>query len=216
MDRSVAESWILISGWLEERIPGALEHLQPPASADSVAAVRAAMGCELPDDLLAWLRIADGFGQRGSFGYLLPYLFNPLPCADMLREREMWRSVYADSERPEQTEPAGAWSTNWLDQFLPIGDAGTDISLYVDLRKGELFGSVGEFDSESGTDLTQWMSVAGMFADVADALTLEQPALLDLANRRRTSQPWSTTAAWTPYLDEGRLRWNSLNLDDQT
>lgn len=172
------------------------------------------MGCELPDDLLAWLSIADGFTQRGSLGYLLPFLFNPLPCADMLREREMWRSVFAEWERSGEDEPAGTWSTDWLDGFLPIGDAGTDISLYVDLRAGDLFGSVGEFDSESGTDLTQWMSVAEMFADVADALTLNQPALLDLANRRKTTQPWSTHGAWTPYLDDGRLRWDLVPLAD--
>ncbi|MGW6281822.1 SMI1/KNR4 family protein [Kribbella sp. NPDC055071] len=213
MHPSVEESWALIAAWLREHIPAAFDHLQPPASAEAISAVRAAMNRGLPADLVAWLSIADGFTHHGSFGNLLPFFFNPLPCAEMLREREVWQSVFGTRERRGDAEPAGTYSMSWLNSFLPIAESGTDVSLYVDLRAGDLFGSVGKFDSESGTDLPQWTSTTEMLADVAAALTLDQPALVDLANRRRTTDPYSTPAAWKPSLDEGQLTWTSIPLD---
>lgn len=169
----------------------------------------------LPSDLITWLGITNGVKPRGGFGNLLPVLFNPLPCDEMLRERAMLRGVYADWERPGELEPAGTPSTAWLDSFLPIADSGTDVWLFADLRDGDLHGSVGAFDCEGDFELPKWMSITEMLADVADALALNQPALQDHGRRRRAASPWSTAGAWKPYVDDGRLRWNLVEVDDQ-
>jgi cell wall assembly regulator SMI1 len=207
MDRSVAESWASIVGWLERNLPAALEVLQPPAPWSAVSAVREGMGRRLPSDLLAWLNINNGIKRRGDFGNILPILHTPLPCEEMLPRREMLRGIYADVPRPGELELAGTKSVEWLDSFLPISDAGTDVELFVDLRDGDLHGCVGQFDAPAGGFWAPyWTSTADMLADVADALTLGRPALHAYADR--TSTPWSRVPAWVPYLDEGRLRWS--------
>jgi hypothetical protein len=129
MDRSVAESWALIVGWLEQNLPTAFEVLQPPAPWSAVSAVREGMGRRLPSDLLAWLNLNNGIKRRGGFGNILPTLHTPLPCEEMLPRREMLRSIYADLPRPGELEPAGTRSSEWLSSFLPISDAGTDVEL---------------------------------------------------------------------------------------
>ncbi|RZU15570.1 hypothetical protein EV645_3108 [Kribbella rubisoli] len=65
-------------------------------------------------------------------------------------------------------DPAGTRAFDWLDAFLPIGDAGTDCSLIVDLREG----------------------ISEMLADVADSLTLGQPALQDHGRRMHAATPF--------------------------
>ncbi|WP_433166332.1 SMI1/KNR4 family protein [Kribbella sp. CA-247076] len=213
MQPSVAESWTTITQWLKQHVPSAYDALQPPASFRGIAAVRSGMGRRLPSDLVAWLNLNNGFEPRGGFGNILPVLFTPWPCEDMLRRREMWRQVYAGHDRPGDDQPAGTSSAAWLDSFLPIGDAFTDVELFVDLRDGDLYGCVGQFDSESGFDLPRWFSVAEMLADVADALTLDQPALQDHGRRSHAAAPYWTPHAWHPYVDDGRLRWNLVDLD---
>lgn len=173
------------------------------------------MNRRLPSDLIAWLTINNGIKVRGGFGNIIPVLHTPLPCEEMLGRREMMRGIYADLERPGEHQPAGTRSFEWLDGFLPIGDSFTDTHLFVDLRDGDLHGCVGHFDSEGGVELPQWFSVAEMLADVADALTLDQPALQDHGRRSHAAAPYWTPRAWHPYLDDDYLRWNLVELDPQ-
>jgi cell wall assembly regulator SMI1 len=206
IDRSVPESWALIVGWLENHLPTAFERLEPPAAWSAVTAVREGMGRRLPSDLLAWLNLNNGFKPRGGFGNILPTLYTPLPCEEMLARREMLRSIYADRPRPGELAPAGAKSFEWLDSFLPIADSGTDVELFVDLRDGDLYGCIGQFDAPGGGFWAPyWTSTADMLADVADALTLGRPARQAYANMAST--PWSRRPAQLPYVDKGRLRW---------
>ncbi|MER7244121.1 hypothetical protein [Kribbella sp. NPDC000426] len=53
-----------------------------------------------------------------------------------------------------------------------------------------------------------------MLADVADALTLNQPALQDHGRRTRAAAPFPTHPpyGWAPYIEEGRLRWSLVEL----
>lgn len=118
MDRSVAESWASIVGWLEQNLPTAFEVLQPPAPWSAVSAVREGMGRRLPSDLLAWLNLNNGIKRRGGFGNILPTLHTPLPCEEMVPRREMLRSIYADLPRPGELEPAGTSSSEWLNFLL--------------------------------------------------------------------------------------------------
>jgi cell wall assembly regulator SMI1 len=220
MDRSVAESWGSIIRWLEEHLPHALEHLQPPASWGEISTLRTTMDRRLPSDLIAWLTLNNGFGWKANFGTLIPFLYVPMGIDRMLRDREMLRSVSASifPERPLPGEQAaaGTSSVEWLDAFLPIGDAGTDCHLFVDLREGDHFGCVGNFDAESGgSSIPRWFSITEMFADVADALTLNQPALRDHGRRYHASThfPARPPHGWRPYIDENCLRWELVCLD---
>jgi cell wall assembly regulator SMI1 len=217
VEHSVAVSWATITGWLEEHIPAEHERLQPPAPRSSISAVRAGMGRRLPSDLVAWLTLNNGIKPRGGYGNILPVFYTPMTCEEMLSRREMLRGIYADSERRGEQQPAGTHSFEWLDGFLPIGDAGTDVELFVDLREGDLHGCVGQFDAPAGGFSTpRWMSITEMLSDVADALTLDQPALQDHGRRSHAADPWSPAPrAWHPYLDDGRLRWNLVELDPQ-
>lgn len=214
MDRSVAESWASIVGWLEQNLPTAFEVLQPPAPWSAVSAVREGMGRRLPSDLLAWLNLNNGIKHRGGFGNILPTLHTPLPCEEMLPRREMLRRIYADLPRPGELELAGTRSSEWLNFFLSISDSGTDVELFVDLREGDLYGSVGQFDAEMGGFwVPRWTSTVDMLSDVADALNLGRPALQAYAERASTA--WSRVPAEVPYVDEGRLRWTPVT-DQQT
>jgi len=150
MVRSVADSWALIVGWLEEEVPTALEAVQGPAPSSAVSAVRMDVGRRLPSDLLAWLNLTNGFKHRGAFGSLLPTMHTPLPCEQMLSRRALLRGIYATYARPGEQDPAGSRSGEWLDSFLPISDTGTDLDLFIDLRDGDLYGCIGQFDAEAG------------------------------------------------------------------
>jgi hypothetical protein len=154
--------------------------------------------------LLAWLNVSNGFTGRGAFGYIMPVLHVPIPIREMLAERDRLRALY---EPPLQDSPRQETVTTpdvWPGAFLPISDSGTDVELVVDLRDGDSYGSVGQFDPEGGgLDAPLWPSTSRMLADVADALTLGRPALLDYA--REHSFPWSPVSPWEPYVDNGRL-----------
>jgi len=218
VDRSVAESWGTITGWLAKNLPSAIEYLQPPVSWSAISALRAGMGRRLPSDLVAWLTLNNGFKHRGPFGHLIPTLHTPLPCEKMLPQRQMMRDVqaglYSDHPLPDEQQPAGTPSVAWLDGFLPISDTGTDLDLVVDLRDGELNGCVGEFDNESGGfGAPYWMSIADMLADVADALTLGRAAQQAYARRMHATSPWTKAKAVEPYLIDGEeLHWSFVDL----
>lgn len=183
-------------------MPGAFEKLEPA----SESAVREAAERLLPGDLVAWLEISNGFAELGTFGNLIPVLHNPIPFQGMLSSRDQLRRSYADWPKPGSDLPAGSSSREWLDEFLPIADSGTDVWLFVDLRPGELFGCVGQFESEDGCASPRWSSVAAMLADVAEALTDGRPALRDFANRE-AERGVRVTATWSPTVQNGRLRW---------
>jgi hypothetical protein len=173
------------------------------------------MGRRLPSDLLAWLNLTNGIKRRGGFGHILPTLHTHLPCEEMLPRRERLRGIYADGPRPGELESAGSKSLEWLDLFLPISDSGTDVELFVDLREGDLYGCLGQFDAPTGGFWApRWTSTADMLADVADSLTLGRPALQSYADR--VSTPWSRMPAWLPYVEEGELLWWSPATVQQT
>jgi hypothetical protein len=196
-----------------------MDHLQPPASWSEISALRTVVGRRLPSDLIAWLTLNNGFGWQADFGRLIPFLYVPMGTDRMVRDREMLRevtsSVFPNRDVAAEQEPAGTRSFEWLDAFLPIGDAGTDCTLFVDLREGDRHGCVGTFDYQSsGFSTPEWFSITEMLADVADALTLNQPALQDHGRRTHAATPFPTQPpyGWTPYIDDGRLRWTLVEL----
>ncbi|MFC0628064.1 SMI1/KNR4 family protein [Kribbella deserti] len=179
MPRSVTASWALIAEWLAANLPAAMAVVQAPASAEQIAQVEAAMERPLPADMVEWLRLADGMHWQTRHGSLLPTLHNPMGCEEILSHRDMLHSVYGRRPRPEDNDPAGTPVGEWLDAFLPMGNAIIGLTLFLDLRDGSRYGGVCEWDPEAGgfVDEPRWDSVAHLFAEVADALTTGAPVM---------------------------------------
>ncbi|GAA1535262.1 SMI1/KNR4 family protein [Kribbella lupini] len=200
---SVVQSWDRITGWLQQNLPAALECIEPPASPEDLREVSAAAGSELPPDLITWLRLVNGMAVRVPFGSLLPTLYVPFSCARMLERRDQLTAALGG---PSNSDPAGTRSIEWHEDFLPIGDSWSDPNLVVDLRAGEQFGCIGEFDLESeGFEAPWWSSTTEMLFDVAEALVSGRPALADYA--ARATRPWRQVPAYIPQLEDGRLVW---------
>lgn len=199
MERSVEESWNLITGWLAQHLPAAHAALEPPASPAELAAVADAMGRPLPEDLVSWLKLCNGIRRENGSVNLLPVFYTPMPCDEMLGRRRMLRKVFADQDRDAEHDPAGSYSFDWLDAFLPIGDAGTDIELFVDLRDGDLFGCIGEIASDGEYVRPYWPSTTAMLSDVAEAFAFNRPVRLDYGTR---------IVEHLPYLQENWIRWS--------
>lgn len=95
----VAESWSRIRAWLATHAPRVLATIRPPASVADLAAVEEAVGVPLPEDLLAWWRIADGASDAHPHpGHLLPPWFDPYPVATALQRRDTWIEVWHDPD----------------------------------------------------------------------------------------------------------------------
>ncbi|GAA1529897.1 SMI1/KNR4 family protein [Kribbella lupini] len=200
MERTVEESWNLITGWLEQHLPAAYEALQPPASPAAVEAISKAVGRPLPPDVLAWLNLSNGMRVVTDFGNLLPFFFTPLTCEAMLTRHRMMRSIYSDMPHEDADGPAGSYSFVWLDTFLPLAASGTDVDLFVDLRDGELHGCVGALDATDGSTGSIWPSTAVMLSQVADAFVLGRPV--------QWTYPSGDSTEYRPQLEGGRLSWD--------
>lgn len=210
MSAPVARSWNHIVDWLRENLPETALLVNPPAADKTIVWLETAIGYRLPPDLTEFLKLADGTRHRWIQGRLIPTLFNLIPVEDMLTRRKMLRGIYGVRPRPEDDEPAGSRVVEWLDAFLPIGESGTSVSLFVDLRPGELHGCVCEFSPEQGGHHTapKWGGVGAMLEDVAEAMVSRRPALQEyiegagrLENRGRPMLPAFEE-------EDGYLRWD--------
>jgi cell wall assembly regulator SMI1 len=206
----IAESWAKIRRWLEENAPETAQHINPPAEEAAVAKVEEAMGRPLPAELREWLAVADGTKHRHIRGMVIPTLFNLLSCEEMLKDRDVWFSVYGVKPRSADTEAAGTPSVGWLTAFLPIAEAAVGLSLFIDLRVGESYGCISAFDPEDGgsTDAPRWAGVADMLEDVAAAMVDGRPALQTYADG--ATWPGSRIGPYLPeVIDDGYLHWVS-------
>jgi cell wall assembly regulator SMI1 len=207
MERSVTDSWGLITEWLAEHVPAALDCIEPSATQADIAQVSEAMGQELPADFVEWLGLANGMVVRSPIGSMLPTLYVPLSCQGILQRREEFSSAFGGAgPRPEDNDPAGSRALEWLDAFLPFGDSWSDPVLIIDLREGDLHGCIGEFDPEDeGFDAPRWTSTAHMLSDVAAALINRRPAMQDYADG--AVWPETRLPAQVPQVEDGRLIW---------
>lgn len=219
----VAESWNRIRQWLALNAPTVHATIRPPADEADLDRAAEAVGVPLPDDLLAWWRLADGVADAYPHpGNLLPPWFAPYPVARALNARETWISVWQETPEhdharmireirawqgaPEPTveeqvaefmaQPAGTPCDGmYLPVWLPIAGSYGGLDLFVDPRDGPLRGCVMQFD-KVGTAQAEpdWPSVAAMLADVADGL--------EHGRTTRARIPVTRT------LDDGVLGWD--------
>jgi cell wall assembly regulator SMI1 len=182
MPPPVDESWDRILAWLNEHAPISAGRIGPPAEPEEISAAEEAAGVELPADLVAWWRRANGTTTRFSTEMvdLLPGYW-PSTIEHALNDREILWKVWHDDmlDRGWLTEdhfarahadPAGAHAGSWLSTWLPIMSSGGGQYLFVDLRSGPLHGCVREFDKVYTDGKPLWTSVAVMLADIAHAL----------------------------------------------
>lgn len=140
------------------------------------------MGVDLPTDLVAWWRRANGSASGWSHQRfdLLP-MFGPCRIEDALNQRKTWLEVWRDHpiERGWLTEtdiaraqakPAGTEAGMWLPGFLSIASSGGGADLFVDLRSGPMHGCVREFDKVDTDGGPRWANVTAMLTDIVHAL----------------------------------------------
>ncbi|MFD1371060.1 SMI1/KNR4 family protein [Actinoplanes sichuanensis] len=191
--RSVGASWAMILAWFTQHAPNELTGFRSPSAQQDLRAVEETMGMPLPADQVEWWQLTDGTDEA-RFVRLIPLAYRPLSARDaVLFHRSM---VSFAPEEPESSlhaaAPAGSPSEGvWLPQWLPIArDIGGGF-LFLDLRRGPLFGCVGRHRKDEWRyEEPVWSSVAEMLADVADALT------------ENTEIDW-----WHAGVDDDRLVW---------
>lgn len=186
MSPGVDESWDRIVNWLSRHAPPVAGAVNPPATEPALARAEAAVGTQLPADLVAWWRRAGGMRMTNPHpGALLPPGFVPCSVDDALESRRIWLEVTrGGGAEPESSSGlAGSpWDT-WLPVWLPIASDGGGTDLFVDLRDGPAHGCVVEYDKVGAAgsenwqepDVSRWPSVGAMLADVAEALEQETP-----------------------------------------
>jgi cell wall assembly regulator SMI1 len=163
-----------IFGWLRKHAPATAATVNPPASPDALDAAEREVGAAFPEDVRRWYALADGMQWTSPWkGTLIPAFFRPYPLAQALDIRRMMLDVAAQFPLDEPvSEVAGDSSEIWQPLFLPIAADTGSVTLFVDLRDGELRGCVMEFDKvHAGEAPPNWDSVSAMLADVADALS---------------------------------------------
>ncbi|MFI5734636.1 SMI1/KNR4 family protein [Kribbella sp. NPDC051587] len=199
---SVATSWDRIVGWLAANHPATVPHINPPATAVDLRYLQAAMNRPLPTDLVEYLQIADGTNHRYVGGYLIPPFYNLLPIMDMLSARKIHQEIRhrIDGTGPwaSESEPAGQRPTNWLDSFLPVAGAYDGGLLFVDLRDGDQFGCISEWDEGVMEPPPRWSGVGEMLDEVASALVDGHPA------------PTKYHSPDLPQVNDGYLRWGDV------
>ncbi|TDD50489.1 hypothetical protein E1263_31005 [Kribbella antibiotica] len=209
---SVATSWARIVGWLASNHPASIPHINPPATAVDLRYLQAAMNRPLPVDLVDFLQIANGTNHRYIYGYLIPSFYNLVPVMEMLSTRTMMREidgrVRGVGPWPDEGEPAGRPPMHWLDALLPIADAYGGGHLYVDLRDGDQFGCVGQWDEGFASAAPYWGSVGEMLADVASALADGRPALQVHADG--ATRPGERIGTALPHVTDGYLHWGDI------
>ncbi|MEV4515616.1 SMI1/KNR4 family protein [Dactylosporangium sp. NPDC049525] len=199
----------MVLAWLDRSVPGATAQLRPPARDEDLRAVEVAVGRQLPSDLAAWWRAADGVDGHL---WLIPPYFSPCSIGDALERREIlldgWNGVMSEDD-PErfaarmssaEQEPAGSpCRFMWLPSWLPIAEDTGGGRIFADLRPGPANGCLRTFYRDDGaSDAPVWPSVTAMIAEIATGVTFDLP----VAGRL----PWiedSGTLTW----DQPRLRW---------
>jgi cell wall assembly regulator SMI1 len=222
MPPSVDASWDVILRWLELYAPAVAAEVRPPAPEADIQAAAEMVGRDLPDDLVALWRRADGLPGV----WLLPPFFALYPIEQALESLRIMRRIqahygtdpdYAEEYAETAAAPAGTAGSQWLPQWLPI--AGGGYELFVDLRPGPAYGCLIAYDSEGGAGTPLWPGVAAMLADLAGGIQSDrwvqgwriwgtEDGRIEWDERGRggwwNGDPARLHAAYTELLDEAR------------
>lgn len=175
-----------MAAWLAVTSPTAAQCVLPPASQATVDQVAAEFG-GLPQDLLSWWQCMGGVATETAVAFLLPPGYQPYPPAEALRARQQWLALMPSSGGDSDAAgTAGSATGAFHRRFLSIATDTCGQELVVDLRDGDRYGCVMEWDPETpNPGCWLWPNVAAMLAETAAAMTSSVPALSDYAERMR-------------------------------
>jgi len=208
MDLPVADSWARIAAWLTANSPTAAECVLPPVPPEAVNRVAAEFDGHLPADLLRWWQCMGGVTTDTAVAFVLPPGYLPYPPDEALLAWRQGLALMSESGTDADAGGvAGAGGTAFDRRFLPIATDTCGQMLYLDLRSGDLYGCVMEWDPESpNPGCPMWPNVAAMLADTAAAMTDSIPALSEHAERMRRLGLWCDPA--TVMVDsDGTIEW---------
>ncbi|OXJ08315.1 SMI1/KNR4 family protein [Burkholderia sp. AU6039] len=139
---AVRESWQRIEGWIAAdpaRLPGGLNG---PAPEHAIAALHAALGTTLPDDLLESLRLHDGQADPDT---VFAEGDAMLSAHEIGAQWSIWNKLVSGGDFDDMTsDPAAGIRDDWYNlKWIPFTHDGSGNHLCVDLDPAE-GGTVGQ------------------------------------------------------------------------
>lgn len=124
MSERIARAWERIETWLEAHAGPVLANLAPGASDEDIASLSAAIGCELPPDVVASLKRHDG--QRDELPGLVGG-WELLSCRGIGQEWGIWKGLLDNGELGGASTPADPRiKTNWWSpRWIPVTSSGS-------------------------------------------------------------------------------------------
>lgn len=170
----VHDLWLSISATLAENAPRTAACLNGPASQAALAEVRERSGRLVPESLLQSLACHDGMQLLPLQARLFPPSFIPYEAAEMMASYHLWAEITeaesADSWNGDGV--AGESRSSYSSKFWPIATDSAGDEYFIDLRDGDMHGSVCCWYQSSGAvGEPLWGSVSSLLSDVASALT---------------------------------------------
>ncbi len=168
MPDEIADIWQTIERWCARRAPTLVDALAGPVTDEALREARSGVDPDFPDDLVAALRIHDGWEA-----YVVHGTWRLLSASEMA---EAWRRFEAvgfddDPALPSEGEPDGPVApVFWSDGWLPVAEAAQGRFACLDLAPPPE-GSAGQVvdvwpQSPERTVLAaSWSSWLGRFAD---------------------------------------------------
>jgi cell wall assembly regulator SMI1 len=216
MAAEVIHAWNRIVTVLVEHAPATARCISGPASDEALTALQGEIGQPLPDDLLEWLRAADGAGLTFD-AEIIPH-FLPYGVDAILSDQKVRSEVYGTSDHSAGWIAGGSagdeYDGGWPAEFaslIPLATSGAGDILVVDLRPGPLRGCVMEWYNHGGLT-ARWPSITAMLTDIADTLEHGRPEDRDptddeCAHRTRTGGQMAVFTA------DGTVAWEDWESD---
>jgi cell wall assembly regulator SMI1 len=172
---TVRAIWERVVAWCRADAPVTAAALHRAVDDVTLAAAQQETGQAWPDDLVAVLKVSDG-ADRAIAAAVIPPCFIPSPVARIQADWHLMTGISRDIGDPDElavmvASEAGSSSPYFLRSWIPIADDTAGNLLFVDLRPGELQGSVSCWWRDDGFhQQPTWSGVARMAGEIADAL----------------------------------------------
>lgn len=206
VDKRVAAAWARIEASLSGVLPASLRQLQPPADAEAIDAVEAALAVPLPQDFRVSLRIHNGTkwifgtdGQRQPSPIPVNYLFDTDGIVEATR---MWRDNY--HPEPNWDDPrVWAYQVDDGNHLFLNGPVRPIVGSPGAVLVGDMNGDVTwflDFDPAPGERPDRWF---GLMSNAPRGTYWPRPGHSSLS---ATPRIWSYSRRSRPFNPEDRSR----------